>query len=75
MFTVDGYFYRDKEFNIISNAKTVVEAIPSIEKVIVVSYISQGKPDISSIPNAVHWDDLLSKDEDYALEFEQLPFD
>jgi len=75
LFTVDGYFYRDKEFNIVSNAKAVVDAIPSIEKVIVVSYISEGKPEISSIPNAVHWDDFLSKDEDISLVFEQLPFD
>ena len=75
LFTVDGYFYREKEFNIISNAKAVVNAIPSIEKVIVVSYISESKPDISSIPNAVHWDDFISKDEDPPLEFEQLPFD
>jgi len=75
LFTVDGYFYRDKEFNILENAKVVVEAIPSIEKVIVVSYISQDKPDISSISNAVHWNDFLSKDEHPSLEFEQLPFD
>jgi len=75
LFTVDGYFYRNKEFNIISNVKAVVDAIPSIEKVIVVSYISQGKPDISSITNAVHWDDFISKDEDPTLEYEQLPFD
>ncbi len=75
LFTVDGYFYRDKEFNIIENAKAVVEVIPSIEKVIVVSYISQDKPDISTISNAIHWDDFLSKDEDISLEFEQLPFD
>ena len=75
LFTVDGYFYRDKEFNILENAKVVVEAIPSIEKVIVVSYISQDKPDISIISNAVHWEDFISKDEDPFLEFEQLPFD
>ncbi|MFX0047900.1 MAG: acetoacetate--CoA ligase [Candidatus Hermodarchaeota archaeon] len=75
LFTVDGYFYRDKEFNIISNVKAVVDAIPSIEKVIVVPYISQGKPDISSVPNAVHWDDFVSKEEECLLEFEQLPFD
>jgi len=75
LFTVDGYFYRDKEFNILENAKAVVEAIPSIEKVIVVSYISQDKPDISNVSNAVHWDDFISKDEDPSLEFEQLPFD
>ncbi|MHA1661270.1 MAG: AMP-binding protein [Promethearchaeota archaeon] len=75
LFTVDGYFYRDKVFNISANAKAVVEAIPSIEKVIVVSYVSDGKPDISIIPKAVHWEDFISKEEDLNLEFEQLPFD
>ncbi len=75
LFTVDGYFYRDKEFNITENAKTVVEAIPSIEKVVVASYITDGKPEISHIPNAVHWDDFISKEEDPDLKFEQLPFD
>jgi acetoacetyl-CoA synthetase len=75
LFTVDGYFYRDKEFNILENVKQVVDAISSIEKVVVVSYISQEKPDISSIPNAVHWDDFISKDEDTPMKFTQLPFD
>ena len=75
LFTVDGYYYRDKIFEIIPNIKKVVEAIPSIEKVVVVSYISDGKPDISSIPNAVHWDDFISKEENPKLDFEQLPFD
>jgi len=75
LFTVDGYFYRDKEFNITENAKTVVEAIPSIEKVVVVSYITDGKPEISHIPNAIHWDDFISNEEDLGIKFEQLPFD
>ncbi len=75
LFTVDGYYYRDNVFDIIPNVKEVVKAIPSIEKVVVVSYISDGKPDITSIPNAVHWDEFLSKEEDPKLNFEQLPFD
>ncbi len=75
IFTVDGYYYRDKVFGTIPNIKKVVEAIPSIEKVVVVSYVSDGKPDISSIPNAVHWDDFISKEENPKLDFEQLPFD
>lgn len=74
LFTVDGYFYRDQVFPTIPNIKDVVEAIPSIQKVIVASYVSKEKPDISSIPNAVHWDDFLSKG-DEKLEFEQLPCD
>jgi len=74
LFSVDGYYYRDKEFNISANIKTVVEAMPSIEKVVVASYISD-KADVSGIPKAVNWEDFISKDEDPALEFEQLPFD
>jgi acetoacetyl-CoA synthetase len=75
LFTVDGYFYRDQEFNITENVKAVVEAIPSIEKVVVVPYITNGKPEISHIPNAIHWDEFISKEENSHLEFEQLPFD
>ena len=75
LFTVGGYYYRDKIFVTIPNIKKVVDAIPSIEKVVFVSYVSEGKPDISSIPNAVHWDDFISKEENPKLDFEQLPFD
>ncbi|MFX1316382.1 MAG: AMP-binding protein, partial [Promethearchaeota archaeon] len=75
LFTVDGYYYRDKVFDIKDNIKEVIKEIPSIEKVIVVSYISDGKTDISGIPKAVNWEDFISKDEDPSLSFEQLPFD
>jgi acetoacetyl-CoA synthetase len=75
LFTVDGYLYRDMKFNILENVKQVVEAIPSIEKVIVASYISEGKPDISNIPNAVHWDEFISKEENPEIIYSQLPFD
>lgn len=75
LFTVDGYYYRDKKFLIIPNAKEVVDAIPSIEKVIIVNYVSDDKADISTIPNAIHWDDFISKEEAPGIEFEQLPFD
>jgi acetoacetyl-CoA synthetase len=75
LFTVDGYFYRDNVFDIRQNAKSVVDAIPSIEKVVVVSYVTEGKCDASVIPKAVNWEDFISKDDDPPLEFEQLPFD
>jgi acetoacetyl-CoA synthetase len=73
LFTVDGYFYRDKIFETIFNAKTIIETIPSIEKVVVVQYVSNNKPDISILPNAVHWDDFISK-EDIKPFFEQVDF-
>ncbi len=75
LFTVDGYFYRDQIFDIRDNIKEVVEAIPSIEKVVVVSYVSDGKADVNYIPKAINWEDFISKAEDPPLEFEQLPFD
>ena len=75
LFAVDGYYYRDKVFDIRDNIKAVVDAIPSIEKVVIVSYITDGRADISIIPKAVNWEDFISKDEDPQLDFEQLPFD
>jgi len=75
LFTVDGYYYRDNLYNIKDNIKEVVNAIPSIEKVIVVSYVSDGKADVSDIPKAINWEDFISKEEDPKLNFEQLPFD
>lgn len=75
LFAVDGYYYKNKVFNILPNVKEVVDSIPSIEKVVVVSYVSEGRPDISNIPNAVHWEDFISKEENVELKFEQVPFE
>ena len=72
LFTVDGYLYRNKPFSLLSGVKAIVEAAPSIEKVIVVSCI-QDKPDITGIPNAVLYGDFIRDASD--LDFEQVPFD
>jgi acetoacetyl-CoA synthetase len=74
LFTVDGYFYKGKPFSTLGNAAEVAKAMPSLKKVVVVSYTGY-KPDLSSIPNAVHYDDFLAKEREPALQFEQLPFD
>ncbi len=74
LFTVDGYFYKGKPFSILGNAAEVAKAMPSLKKVVIVSYTGS-KPDISTIPNAVHYEDFLAKEKEPALEFEQLPFD
>ena len=72
LFTVDGYKYKNKPFPMLKDAKTVVEAVPSIEKVIIVPCINDD-PDISDIPNAVLYRDFISsKDEE--LVFEQVDF-
>lgn len=74
LFTVNGYFYKAKSFDSLSNAAEIAKGLPSIEKVIVTSY-TEDKADISNIPNFVHYDDFLSKESGLEIQFEQLPFD
>jgi acetoacetyl-CoA synthetase len=74
MITADGYFYKGKRFDTLEHAAEVARGIPSLQKVVVVSYTRE-RPDISQIPNAVHYEDFLAKEEQLEIEFEQLPFD
>jgi acetoacetyl-CoA synthetase len=85
LFTVDGYFYKNRLFNTLGNAAKVAKEIPSLEKVIVASYATE-KPDISPIPKAVHYEDFLAsgsaslrpgttRENQLTIPFEQLPFD
>ncbi len=72
LFTVDGYFYKGKAFDSRANAAEIAKGIPSLQKVVVVSY-TEAKPDPGRIPNAVPYDDFLAKEAE--IQFEQLPFD
>ncbi|PWB74881.1 MAG: acetoacetate--CoA ligase [Anaerolineales bacterium] len=74
MITADGYFYKGKRFDTLEHAAEVARGIPSLQKVIVVSYTRE-KPDISQIPNAVHYDEFLAKEGNLEIRYEQLPFD
>jgi acetoacetyl-CoA synthetase len=74
MITADGYFYKGKAFDTLDQAAEVARGIPSLHKVIVVSYTRE-KPDISQIPNSVHYADFLSKEDNLEIDFAQLPLD
>ena len=74
LITADGYFYKGKVFDTLEHAAEVARGIPSLKKVIVVSYTSE-RPDVSKIPNALHYEDFLSKEPNLEIQFEQLPFD
>jgi len=73
MITADGYFYKGKAFDTLEHAAEVAHGIPSLKKVVVVSYTRE-RPDISQIPNAIHYEDYLSKEKNLEIKFEQLPF-
>ena len=62
MITADGYFYKGKIFETLSHAAEVAHGIPSLKKVIVVSYVSE-RAEISGIPNAVHYANFVRSEE------------
>jgi acetoacetyl-CoA synthetase len=74
LFTVNGYYYKGKAFNSLTNAAEIAKGIPSLNKVVVASYTDEA-PNLGAIPDAVGFEDFLAKGEVPSLAFEQLPFD
>lgn len=72
MFTTDGYYYKDRAFDVLSTAEKIANGVPSIEKTIVAPYVEE-EPDISSIPDSSYYDDCISEGRE--IEFEQVPSD
>jgi acetoacetyl-CoA synthetase len=72
LFAVDGYLYKNKPFPMLAAVKAVVDAVPSIEKVVIVPYVSED-PDMRGIRNAVRYRDFLCEEE--KIIFEQVPAD
>jgi len=74
LFTADGYLYKGRVFETLPAAAEVARAIPSVERVVVVSYVGR-RPNLGLIPNAVHWEDFVASHRSTEIVFEQLPFD
>jgi acetoacetyl-CoA synthetase len=74
LFTANGYSFKGKKLDCLERIANILKELPSIEKVVVVPYTKQ-KADISSIPNAVHYNEFKSSESNLDIEFEQLPFD
>ena len=73
LFTADGYFFKGKPLDSIERIAGIVKEIPSIEKIVVIPYVSE-EPDISALPNAVLFKDFKDPDATQ-IEFEQMNFD
>lgn len=74
LITVDGYLYKAKAFNMIDDVAEVAEAVPSLEKVVVVPYASE-HPSIDKIPKSVLYGDFLASTQEEEPLFEQVPSD
>ncbi|MBW2539687.1 MAG: acetoacetate--CoA ligase [Deltaproteobacteria bacterium] len=74
LFTANGYSYKGKKLDSLEHIANTLKELPSIKKVVVVPY-TQKNPDISRIPNAIHYKDFKSPESGLEIEYKQLPFD
>ncbi len=74
LFASDGYFYKGKVFNTLSNVAYLSEKMPSVEKVIVTGFVSEN-PDLKGLPKGIRYNDFISQEEGLELSFAQLPPD
>jgi acetoacetyl-CoA synthetase len=74
LFTANGYFYNGKAFDSSERVAGILKDLPSIQKVVVVSY-TEKRANIDHIPNSIHYEDFLSKEAGLQIQFEQLPSD
>jgi acetoacetyl-CoA synthetase len=74
LFAVDGYRYGGKDFDRRDVVAQLQEAMPSLERTIVLPYLKP-HPDLSPLRDATRWADLLADGEGTELAFERAPFD
>jgi acetoacetyl-CoA synthetase len=74
MLAIDGYKYNGKDFNRMAEVKKIQEAIPSLEKTVMIPYLNKNI-DPSEITNSIVWDDFISGHNKQTLEFTHVPFD
>ncbi len=73
LFTADGYTYNGKDLDSLGRVSQVAHEIDAIEHVVVVPVVSE-TPDLSTVPRARLWSDVLANDA-AEIDFVQLPFD
>jgi len=74
LFAVDGYRYGGKDFDRRDVVAQLQEAMPTLERTVVLPYLD-GDPDISTLRDAIHWEDLRAAGGEAPLEFDRVPFD
>ncbi len=76
LFIADGYYYNGKTFAVIDKLSKILEAIPSIEHVIVIPYLKEAPltlPECKGV--TLHlWDDIVKNFPATDITFKQFPF-
>jgi acetoacetyl-CoA synthetase len=74
LFAVDGYRYGGKDFDRRETLAQLQTAMPSLVSTVVLPYLDPD-PDLSSLRDAIRWEDLLASGEGTELNFERVPFE
>jgi acetoacetyl-CoA synthetase len=74
LFAVDGYRYGGKDFDRTGTIAALQEAMPSLERTVVLPYLSPD-PDLTPLAHATTWDALSAEGQGTELAFERVPFD
>lgn len=71
---VDGYYYNGKAVDCLGKNAEVVAQMPSLTRVVVVSYLVV-RPEIQGISKSISWNDALSSQTSRNIEFRRVAFD
>ena len=74
LFASDGYFFKQRPFDLLEKIKSIGESIPSIERIVVVPYTHEDPP-LGGLPNAVAYSNFRDSHSSDKIPFERLPFD
>ena len=78
LFTVDGYWYIGKALPILDKVGAIVASLPTVRRVVVVSYLQQSggtSTDVSRVREAMDWDRFAARDSGGTIEYARMPFD
>lgn len=73
LIAVDGYRYGGKFHDRTSTVREIIEAIPSLEKIIIIEH-EDGTNRVDASERITTWQDVMSNRSDAPLNFERVPF-
>jgi len=72
LFAANGYYYNGKKFDSLEKLNSILDQLPSVNRVVVKPY-TDSNHNISSVKNGILWDNFIDSNPS-PLKFEQLPF-
>jgi acetoacetyl-CoA synthetase len=74
LFAADGYRYNGRDFDRLDVVAGLHREMPTLRRTVVLPYLNP-QPELSSLDDAIGWDELLAAGDGAPLTFEQVSFD